>query len=294
MILVTGAGGLIGSWTLKVLYDHGIPVMGWYRTAPVKGMPWKVLTGDLATIGAEAFADLVKACDTIVHCAAYLPAKNDELEKALVVNKKIDENAVKCAVSGNKRLIYLSGTSVYGFSNDMADEETATELKGIARKYEVENLIKEKVEKYVILRVSAPYGPGQQSRTVLRIFIENALAQKPLLYYGSGEREQDFTFAGDIALAVLKCIEQPGVIGIFNITSGKAVNMKNLARVVVDQVPGSRSEVKAAGIPDEQEKCKARYSIRKAKEVLGWQPGTSIEEGIKKWAIHLKNESRSI
>lgn len=271
-VLVTGAGGLIGSWCMNVLHRHGMNVAGWYKTAPKEPVPWTVFTGDLSGNTFETLADASESYSTIVHTAAYLPANAEELENALNINRRIDENIIRYAAEKKARLVYLSGTSIYGPGDDLFTEESVTNMQGIARKYEIEPVIREKIADHVILRVSAPYGPYQKSRTVLRIFIENALNSRPLLYYGSGKREQDFTFAEDIAEAVLKCIELKEVKGTFNITSGQPVNMQTLANLVVNCVDGSRSVAKASGMADAQEDARANYSIEKAKRILGWHP----------------------
>lgn len=293
-VLVTGAAGLIGSYTIRLLHDYGAKVAGLYKKVPQDPLPWPVLSGDLAGVSMDAIAGDATQYRAIVHCAAYLPATDAELAKAFRINRSIDENVIEYVSGYAVKLIYLSGTSVYGCSGDTFTEDAAPHPQGdyVTGKYDSENEIKSLIKNYVILRVSAPYGPCQKSRTVLRIFIENAFAQKPLLYYGSGEREQDFTYAGDVAKAILKCIEKPEVNGIFNIASGKPLNMKMLARIVVDNVNDSKSDIQASGIPDKQEDCKARFSIEKARNQLGWEPETSPEAGIRKWISQIADENR--
>lgn len=296
IILVTGAAGLIGSCALKVLHENGMNIAGLYKTSPLGNFQWPVVIGDLSENSLDSIVGRNRTFTTIVHCAAYLPLNSDELGKASLINRKIDNNIIQ-DVSGKKiKLIYLSGTSVYGFSDEICTEETIPNPEGeyVQEKYETENSIKNEVDDHTILRVSAPYGPGQRSRTVFRIFIENALQHKPLLYYGSGVREQDFTYAGDVARAILKCVQHPEINGLFNIASGETITMKDLAHLVVRSVEGSKSEVRAAGLPDIQESYKARFSIEKAEKILKWTPEVSLEQGIQKWLTYLADENRNI
>lgn len=293
-VLVTGASGLIGGDALKALHLEGFDVKGLCKTLPSIELPYKTIEGNLVS---DTLLKITKAEDfnIVVHCAAYLPKNNSDLAMAGVINRKIDENVIDYAVEKKARLIYLSGTSIYGNSKVEFTEESGIDPQGeyVTAKYASEQSIQGKVQDYVTLRVSAPYGPHQKSRTVLRIFIENALRNEPLRYYGTGAREQDFTAVEDVSKAIVSCIKTPEAKGIFNIASGKPITMKSLARIVKEQVPGTKSIVGASGLADEQEGFQARFSIEKAKTVLGWSPGVSIEQGIAKWINHFTVENRS-
>lgn len=293
-VLVTGASGLIGGDAVKALHLEGFDVKGLYKTLPSLELPYKTIEGNLVS---DTLLRITKAEDfnIVVHCAAYIPKNNSDLALAAVINRKIDENVIDYAVKKKARLIYVSGTSIYGNSTVEFTEESGIDPQGeyVMAKYASEQSIQEKVQDYVTLRVSAPYGPYQRSRTVLRIFIENALRDQPLRYYGTGAREQDFTAVEDVSKAIVSCIKTPEAKGVFNIASGKPITMKSLARIVKKQVPGTKSIVEASGLADEQEGFHARFSIEKAKTVLGWSPGVSIEQGIAKWINHFTVENRS-
>jgi UDP-glucose 4-epimerase len=278
-ILVTGANGLLGSYCVRALHGHGYDVVAMYHKDAGQSLPWKWRATDLAASAIDEVSGEVYS--TIVHCAAKLPVRESELKEAAVINRNIDENITEYAKRHGSRVIYMSGTSVYGCTAATAHEDSAVEPAGeyVLGKYESEQRITRALGNYVIMRVSAPYGAGQRSRTVLRIFIENAQAGQPLKYYGSGSREQDFTHADDVARAVINCIERPTVSGVFNICSGQAVSMRELADIVKKAV-GSNSEIVAAGVADPQEGCGARYSIEKARTLLNWSPAISLEQGI--------------
>ncbi len=96
-------------------------------------------------------------------------------------------------------MIYISSASLYGASNAelYTEEDPVNPKEGyLLAKYKAELLtINSLFKKAVILRVNAPYGPKQRTRTVLQIFIENALGGLDLLYNGLGSREQAFLAA---------------------------------------------------------------------------------------------------
>ncbi|MFX0197885.1 MAG: NAD-dependent epimerase/dehydratase family protein, partial [Candidatus Hodarchaeota archaeon] len=123
------------------------------------------------------------------------------------------------------------------------------------------------------------------TRTVLNIFIERAIQGLPLLYHGSGTRQQDFTYVHDIAVAICLAVEK-SKSGVFNISGGRPVSMKKLAELVVSLVNGCQSLIKPSGREDPQEGSTALFSIEKAKRELGWSPKTSLKLGIKKCVLH--------
>jgi UDP-glucose 4-epimerase len=132
---------------------------------------------------------------------------------------------------------------------------------------------------FISLRISAPYGPGQKSRTVLNIFIERALKGLALLYHGTGSRQQTFTHIDDVVHAFDRAIES-GASGIFNIAGSEFVTVKQLADLVVSIIPNCASEVRPSEIKDPQEGATAMFSITKARQILGWRPTVSLKTGL--------------
>ena len=283
-ILVTGAGGLIGAATVGLLWRKGIQVTGLYKGNTSEPLRWPVLTGDLAAVRLENIAGFDTPFKTIVHCAAQLPAGTDDLATAARVNAKIDSNVLHYASAFGSRLIYISGTSVYGCVKDLCREESPAYPIGpyVLEKLKSEQEIQKALPNHVILRVSAPYGPLQKSRTVLRIFVENALSNQTLFYYGSGEREQDFTFVDDVAECILQTLSHTQVNGVFNVASGNAISMRELGNLIVSLLPNCTSSVVPKYADDMQEGCLARFSVEKAARLLNWKPTTPIKEGLNK------------
>ena len=284
-ILVTGASGFLGTHLIKQLYDEGYNVVGMYRNLSNKKYPWKsiefdLLNQDLAKI---PFNDI----DSIVHCAAVIPTNffSEDACIAADFNLQMDSAVIKYCAANGIRLIYPSGTSVYGFTELHVDEHTPVNPLGLytAGKLQGEDLIQEKLDKYVILRISAPYGPGQKHNTVLKLFIENAIAGADITYYGTGKRKQDFTHVSDVTNSVKCCLNHQVLNGIFNIASGSSISMKSLAQLIVSLTPGCQSKILPADKPDVQENYQPEFDISKARRLLGWEPAVSLESGIKEW-----------
>ena len=283
--MITGAGGFLGNHLIKQLYDEEYNVVGIYRNLSNKKYPWLCSEFDMAN---RDFAKLpVDNIDCIIHCAAVIPTSffSANARIAADINIKMDSAVVKYCAANGITLIYPSGTGVYGFTHAHINEQTAVDPLGsyTAGKLQTENLIQDKLDKYAILRISAPYGPGQKHNTVLKLFIENAIAGEDITYYGTGSRKQDFTYVSDVTNSVKCCLEQEELNQIFNIASGRSISMKALAQLVVSLTPGCESKVLPAGKPDLQENYRPDFDITKARNILNWEPKVSLESGIKKW-----------
>jgi UDP-glucose 4-epimerase len=281
-VLITGAAGFVGAAIRSRLEERGVRVTGVGHHEPpggTVGPGW--LWGDLTDPG---FTRELPAVDSIVHVAAALPPSFEVSEREAAVNRALDDNVLDCAVRMGAQLIYASGTSLYAPgdsprregdpiapSGPYLAEKERTESRGLA-------LAREGWLDFSALRVSAPYGPRQRARTVIQLFIERALRTEPLEYFGSGTREQDFTYVEDVADAFAAALESPS--GVFNVASGRPVTMKGLALIVARQAGLGEDAVRAAGRPDPREGALARFNVSAAKDVLRWQPSTSLEEGI--------------
>jgi nucleoside-diphosphate-sugar epimerase len=139
---------------------------------------------------------------------------------------------------------------------------------------------------FTALRVSAPYAPGQQNRTVLRTFVERAARGESLLYWGTGARQQSFVHADDVAGACAAALGGRG--GTFNIADPHTVTMRELAEIVAQAAGLSPSAVQPAGQPDPGEDVRVAYRVDRARELLGWAPEITLQEGIAGWIERLR------
>jgi nucleoside-diphosphate-sugar epimerase len=203
-------------------------------------------------------------------------------------NSQIDYNVFKFCTETGTGLIYASGTSVYGLGDGRIKRESG-DIDPVGP-YVEQNAESERVGlelfpvrglQFAALRICAPHNPGQNARTVLNIFIERALNGMPLLYHGTGSRQQDYSYISDIETAVsLVAVKRKS--GIFNIAGGMPITMKRLAELVIRSVPNCKSEVKPSGREDPQEGSVALFSIERARDELGWATQVNLEEGLRR------------
>lgn len=284
-IVVTGGTGLIGSALVsKLKEDFSV------YSIDRKGTDKKNLFSNVNYLNLDLSSkDCISTLENlkpkiIIHCAAIIPGKNTTKESIKKINSNIDANIILLSKKLNSYLIFMSSTIIYGYSNNTFNINEETALKAISsyaeQKIESERLIMNMVNRYLILRINAPYGQPTANETVLTIFCQQAIQNKPLLYHGSGTRMQDFTHINDIS-NLIYCQLKSKIFtnGVFNISSGKPISMLNLAKLVV-KTAESNSEVKASGQIDLQEEYKADYSIKKAKIQLNWEPKITLRKGI--------------
>jgi UDP-glucose 4-epimerase len=128
-----------------------------------------------------------------------------------------------------------------------------------------------------ILRLSGPVGPGYRQQFILGFFLNRALRSENLEVWGTGTREQDFVDVRDIARAVQLSLDRPAG-GTFNVASGRAVTMRDLAQTVCDVL--GRGSVRQSAKPDAKEGQTARFSVNSISNALGWRPQYSLSDAI--------------
>jgi nucleoside-diphosphate-sugar epimerase len=135
----------------------------------------------------------------------------------------------------------------------------------------------------VITRPFNTYGPfqgGNQEGGVVSIFIKKSLEGKPLLVYGDGKQTRDLLYVEDCADFILQATNNKAAVGeVINAGSGKDISINDLALMICRD----RRRIKHVPHPHPQSEIrKLVCDYSKAKRILGWEPKTSLEDGIRK------------
>jgi len=295
-ILITGASGMVGHGLLDLLrYSKKFNVIGVYnkRRPRIEGENIKYIRANL--VKKEGWDKLTGGIYGLIHCAAIIPSsyEGNKREGLYTDNTAIDRLAIAHALKEKAKFIYVSTVGVYGFNIKGVYDE-CFEINPLGEYFigkadsEKEIISKKGSLGYYIFRISAPYGPYQRNITVLKTFINNAIENKPIYYYGTGSRMQDFIYVKDIALACLKALNCENY-GIYNIASSSPITMKNLA-AKIKKIYGSASEIKEAGIPDPQEGHSPIFDISKAGRLLGWKPQYTLDKGLAELIGYLRRK----
>lgn len=298
-VLVTGATGFIGSNLLPKFVESGYQVYGISkRGGNIKGI--QVDAVDCTNWEQLASYCAGKSFDSIVHLAALLHSRlwgREDTNISMLQNVAMVANLMGIIGEGTStktNFVYASSISVYGSLGRMLVTENALANPNnpyLLGKYFGELLCRHYQEvgfPIAILRISAPYGLGMHD-TVVNKFLMRAMVSKELPLFREGDRSQDFVYIKDILEGIeLACKTKAN--GIFNISSGKATSMKELAEAVLKVVPYSKSKIVHIPLDDPERDYQASYSYDRAKRAFGYQPMYSLEMGLKETGDAMKRE----
>ncbi len=301
-VLVTGAGGFLGSHLAESLVQAGARVRALVRYNSrndwglLELLPEavkreiEVAPGDLTDPFSTARA--VSGCSIIFHLAALIAIPYSYVAPAqyVAVNCQGTLNLLEAArTQGVELFLHTSTSETYGTARYTPIDE-AHPLTGqspyAASKIGADKL----VESYhlsfglpaVTLRPFNTFGPRQSARAIIPTIITQALT-KDAIRLGHQEPRRDFTFVSDIIEGFMKAAETPEALGqVINLGSGRSVSIRELAGMIVGLVGGEREIVtdRERLRPEAGEVWNLECDNRRAREVLHWQPAVSLEEGL--------------
>jgi UDP-glucose 4-epimerase len=120
---------------------------------------------------------------------------------------------------------------------------------------------------------------GKPLKTGFQVFIENAQKGRPLELWGDPANGRDIVYVKDVVSAIGLALEKTGVGGLYNISSGQCLTLKEQAECIIRLFSprGRPSEIRY--LPDKPNLIESYvYDIDKARRVLGWQPEYSFED----------------
>jgi nucleoside-diphosphate-sugar epimerase len=185
------------------------------------------------------------------------------------------------------RFVYASSSMVYGdFRYTPADEMHPLEPRNIYGTMKLAGevctlgLARSFGLKAAVVRPSAVYGPTDMNRRVTQVFIDNAVKGETLVVHGRDDA-LDFTYVEDVADGfVLAATKDEAVGEVFNVTAGRAYTLVEYAEVLKRYFPKLTYEVVER---DDARPKRGTLSIDKARQMLGYQPRHTLEEGLCKY-----------
>ena len=292
-VLVLGGNGFIGSHLVDALHARGERIRVFDRF-PNKYQPQKqgidYRLGEFSDTAelAEALHDI----DIVYHLiSTSVPSTSNldpvaDIQGNLIATVQLLQQMVRLNV---ERIVYLSsGGTVYG--NPAIDPVPESHPLNPICSYGV---VKVAIENYLhmfsdlhglkptVLRASNPFGPRQGHvgvQGVIPTFLKRLIDNDPLQIWGDGSVVRDYIFIDDlVTLCLLACDSQ--AVGVFNAGSGSGSSLKDIVETivrasgrhpVVEYLPGRTFDVK-----------KITLDMTKSREMFGWTPGVSIDDGIR-------------
>ncbi|MBU6497286.1 MAG: NAD(P)-dependent oxidoreductase [Rhodospirillales bacterium] len=304
-ILVTGAAGFIGLAVTRALVARGdrvsaldVEIGPALAALAARHRSVRALAGEIADGAAVAALVGADPPDGVIHCAAIVGVIHSVRAPArtMRVNVEGSINLLEAMrLHGVWRMVHISSEEVYGaFRGPVADEDHPQSPVGPygVSKLAVEHLARFYRARHGIttahLRTSWVYGPGLPRARVPKIFIDAALDGRPLHLAAGAELAVDHTYIDDAVDGVLRALDLPvHPFDAYNIGSGAAPRLDEMAAIVCDLVPGAELTVgpgpydhgSVEGVPIPSVP-KGALDLRRAREVLGYVPRFDIRRGL--------------
>jgi NAD dependent epimerase/dehydratase len=303
-VLVTGAGGFIGSHLVEELASQGARMRAFvrYNSRADIGLLSQINAETLAKIEL-VFGDLrdSNAVDTAVQDASYvfhlgaliaIPYSYLHPVEVAETNLMGTLNVLMaCRQHGVSRLIHTSSSEVYGTAREVPISEShplQAQSPYSASKIGADKLAESFYYSYglpvVTLRPFNTYGPRQSARAVIPTIITQALTL-PVVRLGNLEAIRDLTYISDTVQGFIKVAMAEGVEGdTYNLGTGQEISVGDLADKIIGLCGHAASiEVDAERLrPERSEVLRLVSDNRLALESLQWSPQITLEEGLLK------------
>lgn len=300
-ILVTGAAGFIGSHLAQRLHQNGHSVTGVdnftdYYDTDLKEMNAADLDRDgilllRLDLVSDALHDVLRDVEIIYHAAAQPGNSPQVLFESYVRNNLLaTEHLLRSAraVNSLKCFVYVSTSSVYG-KNAMDSEDVAPKPispYGVT-KLASEQLVlahgRDKGLPSCSLRLFSVYGPRERPDKLYPRLIKSIAEETEFpLFEGSLNHTRSFTFIDDAIEGFVRVLDCPDKVQgeIFNIGSDIEISTEK-GIDIVEEIMGKKVKIKH--LPKRAgDQLHTSANIEKARNVLGYEPRTSLESGLLK------------
>lgn len=286
MYLVTGGAGFIGSHTVALLREQGLPVrvlddLSTGSEANLDGLEVELIVGSITDPRSVSYA--MAGCSHVIHLAAIpgVPASVDDPVRSDLVNVNGTVAVFEAARrAGVQRVVYASSCAVYGQTEGRVVRETDAlhPTSPYAAAKAADELYAAVFSETlglscVGMRYQNVFGtrqdPSGAYAAVIPRFVELALRGQPLPVQGDGEQSRDFVAVADVARANLLAATAPGARGVYNVGTGRRTTVNEIAQLVLAETGG------AAGVehhpPRQGDIRHMRSDPGKAEVELGWR-----------------------
>lgn len=318
-LLITGGAGFIGSHLTEELLKHGHEVVvlddlstGRYENIEhlLGNNKFEFVEGTI--LNPDLVDKLSERADAIFHLAAAVGVDlivKKPLE-SLTTNIKGSEIVLDAALRYRKKILITSTSEIYGKNVNGPLKEDDDRILGSPLKTRwsystakaVDEMLayiyfKEKKLHSIIVRLFNTVGPRQTGYygMVMPRFVEQALNNKPITVYGTGQQSRCFLHVKDVVAALVKLINEPKAAGsVFNIGSQEEVTIEQLAKEIIS-LTGSKSSIEyisydkayEEGFEDMQRRVPDTTKIR---QLIGFKPTYRLAEIIQDIVVYIKSK----
>src|SRR5574341_338946 len=301
-VLVTGAGGFIGSHLVESLLAEGAKVRAFIRYTSRKepGLLRQLRPDDFGSIeiiagdlrDEHAVRGAVAGCRVVFHLGALISIPSSYRHPVEVASTNVMGTLnilTACLDQGVERLVHTSTSEVYGTARQIRINEDHP-LQGQSP-YSASNIGADKLAESFFCAYNLPvvtvrpvntFGPRQSARAVIPTIITQALVQEAI-QLGNLATTRDFTYVSDTVRGFSLAAEAPQVEGqVFNLGTGKEILIYDLAKWIIRMV-GRPVEIMPDPErlrPEPSEVMRLLSDNSLAGQRLGWKPEITLDQGL--------------
>lgn len=272
-ILVTGGSGFIGSYVVDKLIEAGHEVRVLDLKEPHRLETVEFLKGNI--ISQEDVHRSLTGIEVVYHLAAF---SNIDLVKSQPLT------TLECNIMGTAYLLeecrkrtvkrFILASSVYVYSGQGHLYTTAKlACERLCQDYHALFSLP-----YTILRYGTAYGPRSRRDDVVSRFVFRALRGESLVILGSGKQKRNFIYVEDLALANVAALKSGAENQTYTL-AGEEIDIMQLAETV-RSIVGTHVGIEYGAAREEDYQGEVS-GLNETCSELGWEPKTSLEEGIK-------------
>lgn len=296
-VLFTGGAGFIASHVIPLLLerDYRIRILDNMTRGDRDRVADLVATGNVELVEQDvryggAVRAAMRGCTHVIHFATVSINKSiADPHESIDINMTGNHNVFAAAADeGVRRLVFASSASVYGEPKRLPmheDDELRPLTPYCISKRTGEDLLgfyqRQHGLSWIALRFFNVYGPGQRIEayytSVINHFVQRLYRGEPPVIDGKGEQSMDFVHVADLAKSVVLALESERANMPINIGTGVDTSIAALAKILIDAVG---ADVEPVFQPRDVLVSRRAADIGRARDVLGWAPTISVEEGM--------------
>ena len=313
-ILITGAGGFIGSHLVEKLTAEGFEVKafvrynsknnwGWLEKSPVKN-EIEVITGDIRDYDSVYIA--TNGCEAVFHLAALIGIPYSYASPLAYIKTNIEGtyNVLQAAKERNISNIIITSTSeTYGTAQRVPideDHPLVGQSPYSASKIAADQIALSYYKSFglpvKIVRPFNTYGPRQSARAIIPTIITQLLNGKTELDLGNTTPTRDLTYVKDTANGFIEIFKSDVLIGsVTNIGMNEEISVVDLAQSLAEllEIKISIKEDRQRVRPENSEVERLRCDNSKLLKYTGWKPQYDLTKGLNKTISWIKENLNS-
>lgn len=311
--LVTGGAGFIGSHTVEALLARGERVIAldnfndFYdperkrrNIAPFLASPnFRLVSGDVRDRALLEHLFTTEPIRRIIHIAAMANPRFSVQNPALYeeVNVKGTLNLVELSVrQGVQHFVYASSSSIYGKDAPVPYREDARTDRPLSPYAATKKMSEVMLYTFhylyglpvTVLRFFTVYGPRGRPDMAVYLFTNWIAQDKPVRLYGDGTQSRDYTYVTDTVSGIVAALDRPSGYQTFNLGNSNPQANAHLIEIIEGEL-GKKAVIQRMDYPSADPQ-QTYADITRARQVLGYDPQVSLEEGVRRFVEWYRRE----